>query len=208
MHVHIPKLPHSFQEFLAEIGTITVGILIALGLEAGVGAWHDRKLVDQARTNVRQELTANRSGLVAVLGSERNAIGGLARLVEHDGPRQSGGSGDEPNIAINIEFREMRTAAWESTVATQALTHMPYQDAQAFALAYSGSRTFNGLQEEARKPWIEMSASFGGALKDMSEGQFRDAQRAAILNRTYATTILATGQDLLKIYDRALKHLD
>lgn len=196
------------QEFLAEIGTITVGILIALGLEAGVGAWHDRELVDQARANLRQELADNRSGLVAALASERSAIGGLTRLAEYDRPRLGGEAGDEPDIAINVEFKEMRTAAWESTIATQALTHMAYKDARALALAYSGSRTFNSLQEEARKPWIEMSATFGGALKNMSNGQLRDAQKAAILNRTYAATILATGQDLLKAYDRALKQID
>lgn len=116
MHVHLPKMPHSLREFLVEIGTITVGILIALGLEAVVGAWHDRELVDQARANLRQELSDNRSGLVETLESDRKAISGLTRLAGYSRGRSDSKNTNESNIAINLEFREMRTAAWESTV--------------------------------------------------------------------------------------------
>lgn len=208
MHVHLPKAPHSLREFLVEIGTITAGILIALGLEAGVEAWHHQELVEQASTNLRRELQDNRKNLAKSLATERSAVEGLGKMSEYANSRISGGGSAEPKIAINVDFAEMRTAAWESTVATQALSYMPYEDAQALALAYSGSRTFNGLQQEARKPYIEMAATISGKPEAMNNEQLREVQRTVTMNRMYATTALATGQELLKVYDRALERLD
>lgn len=204
----MPKTAHSLREFLVEISTITVGILIALSLEAGVEAWHHRELVEQARANLRRELEDNRKGLAKALTTERSAVAGLGRMNDYAKSRLSGGRPGEPMIALHVDFAEMRTAAWESTVATQALSHMPYEDAQVFALAYSASRTFNGLQQEARKPYIEMAATLDGDPGAMTDEQLRETQRAVALNRMYAATALATGQDLLKVYDRALQRLD
>lgn len=208
MHIHIPKMAHSVREFLIEISTITVGILIALSLEAGVEAWHHHELVEQARANLRKELEDNRDGLMKSLATERSAVAGLNRMSAYLRSRSAGDKAAGEDIAINVDFTEMRTAAWESTVATQALAHMPYEEAQALALAYSASRTFNGLQQEARKPYIEMAATLGDDPSSMSQEQVRDTQRAIGLNRMYATTTVKTGQDLLKVYDRALEKLD
>jgi hypothetical protein len=201
-------MAHSVREFLIEISTITVGILIALSLEAGVEAWHHHELVEQARANLRKELEDNRDGLMKSLATERSAVAGLNRMSAYLRSRSVGDKAAGEDIAINVDFTEMRTAAWESTVATQALAHMPYEEAQALALAYSASRTFNGLQQEARKPYIEMAATLGDDPSSMSQEQVRDTQRAIGLNRMYATTTVKTGQDLLKVYDRALEKLD
>ncbi len=45
MEIHKPKAVHRWREFLIEIGTITFGILIALGLEQGIEAlhWHEAR---------------------------------------------------------------------------------------------------------------------------------------------------------------------
>ena len=208
VHVHLPKITHSLREFVVEIGTITAGILIALSLEAGVEAWHHHELVEQARVNLRRELDDNRKGLVEMLTSERNAIAGLDRLTDVARSQMAGGKSSEAEIAINIDFTEMRTAAWESTVAIQALAHMSYEEAQALALAYSASATFNELQREARKPWIEMAATSGEDFAGMKHDQIRSELRSLRLNRAYATATVATGQQLVKVYDRALKQLD
>jgi hypothetical protein len=208
MHIHVPKMAHSLREFLVEISTITVGILIALSLEAGVEAWHHHELVEQARANIRRELEDNRNGLAKSLATERIALQGLNRMSDLVRTTLAGKKPESANFDINIVFIEMRTAAWESTVATQALTHMPYEEAQALALAYSASRTFNGLQQEARKPYIEMAGTLGEDPASMSKEELREAQRAVGINRMYVTAASATGQDLLEVYDRALERLD
>lgn len=59
MDIHRPKVAHSLREFLAEIGTVTCGILIALGLEQAIEAVHHRTVVAEARKSIRGELVAN-----------------------------------------------------------------------------------------------------------------------------------------------------
>ena len=44
-----PKPAHSVREFLGEIGTITIGILIALRFEAAVDAYRNHDLVEPRR---------------------------------------------------------------------------------------------------------------------------------------------------------------
>jgi len=56
MDIHKPKAAHSWREFLTEIGTIVCGILIALGLEQAVEAFHRHHLVEQAEDAMRTEI--------------------------------------------------------------------------------------------------------------------------------------------------------
>ncbi len=58
--VHPPHEPvHGWRGFAAHLLTITVGLLIALGLEAAVEAMHHHELAAHARENIEQELVRN-----------------------------------------------------------------------------------------------------------------------------------------------------
>ena len=59
MEIHKPKAAHSWREFLTEIGTITCGILIALGLEGVVERSHHRHAAREAKSNLVREVTDN-----------------------------------------------------------------------------------------------------------------------------------------------------
>lgn len=53
MEVHPPHSPiHSVKEFMVHLLAITIGLLIALGLEASVEWLHHRSLVREARENM------------------------------------------------------------------------------------------------------------------------------------------------------------
>ncbi|HEY8004225.1 MAG TPA: hypothetical protein VIE16_08355, partial [Phenylobacterium sp.] len=56
MDIHKPKPWRGLREFLKEIGTIVIGVLIALGAEAVVENLHERRLSDEAREAIRDEL--------------------------------------------------------------------------------------------------------------------------------------------------------
>lgn len=49
MDVHKPKPWHNWREFLAEIATIVIGVLIALGAEQAVEWLHWRREVEAER---------------------------------------------------------------------------------------------------------------------------------------------------------------
>ncbi|HEY6370818.1 MAG TPA: hypothetical protein VIX37_09580 [Candidatus Sulfotelmatobacter sp.] len=64
MEVHPPHGPtRSPKDFLLHLLAITIGLLIALSLEASVGWVHDRRLVREARENIAQEIRDNRRSL-------------------------------------------------------------------------------------------------------------------------------------------------
>ena len=59
MEIHKPKAAHSVREFTIEIATIICGILIALGLEQAVDAWHWSQKVREAEASMRNELVVD-----------------------------------------------------------------------------------------------------------------------------------------------------
>ena len=59
MEIHKPHAAKNWREFAVEIGTIVVGILIALGLEQVIESIHDRTVADEAREAVRAEVEEN-----------------------------------------------------------------------------------------------------------------------------------------------------
>lgn len=56
MEIHKPKPVHNWREFLTEIGTIVIGILIALGLEQSIEALHERHLAQEASKAIHAEM--------------------------------------------------------------------------------------------------------------------------------------------------------
>lgn len=67
LDVHPPEHGiHGIRDFFIHLLTITVGLLIALGLEATVEALHHRSERKEAEATLRQELTQNRLTLVTI----------------------------------------------------------------------------------------------------------------------------------------------
>jgi hypothetical protein len=59
MHVHLPKVPHSWREFFKEYAIIVLGVLTALALEQLVESVHERHLAREAQEAIQQELHEN-----------------------------------------------------------------------------------------------------------------------------------------------------
>lgn len=59
MEIHRPKAAHSWREFFTEIGTIVIGILIALSLEQAVEALREHSLAREAREAIDAEMQEN-----------------------------------------------------------------------------------------------------------------------------------------------------
>jgi hypothetical protein len=56
MHVHLPKVPHSWREFLKEYAIIVLGVLTALALEQAVESIHDRRIAREAQDAIQEEM--------------------------------------------------------------------------------------------------------------------------------------------------------
>jgi hypothetical protein len=207
MDIHKPKVPHSAREFLVEIGTITIGILIALSLESAVEAYHNHQLVERARIDLRAELETNRKTLATTIAEEEKATPPLASLLQYARDRLQGRQVRlSPDLQLNMTFIPMNTAAWESAVSTQALVHMPYDQAHALGVVYAGTRAFDDYQADATRHWMELAV-----LPDdpgtLPRDQLEAAARELALNQGYQASLIVSGRHLLESYDKALAAL-
>jgi hypothetical protein len=153
MDIHKPKAAHSWREFLVEIGTIICGILIALGLEQAVEAFHWRHEVEQQREALRREARAN-LGAVAYRVSETACLEGRLNEMEAlfgDQVRhvQQHGKLRAPHPPFDVES----TGSWDIAVSGQALAHMPLSEKLAFSNAFDAYKAFNQLRNAEDAIW-------------------------------------------------------
>ena len=59
MEIHKPKPIHNWRDFLKEVGTIVLGVCIALSAEQAVEWFHWRAQVQEARETIASEMSRN-----------------------------------------------------------------------------------------------------------------------------------------------------
>jgi hypothetical protein len=127
---------HSWRDFFVHLIVITLGLLIALGLE-GIVEWrHNRHLVHTAEANLTAELIANRKTLADDLRFLDDA--------ERQGERQVSilSASREKNhatrdLTFHWTWNGPASAAWDTARNTGAVALMNYQVAEAYAEIYS-----------------------------------------------------------------------
>ena len=85
MDVHPPEAPiRSVLDFGLHILTVTIGILIALGLDALVTEYREMELANHARADFRDEIGRNRDKLVADQKSLAEVQGQIEGLIAYE----------------------------------------------------------------------------------------------------------------------------
>jgi hypothetical protein len=151
-----PVASHSefgLKKALFEIAIVTVGVLLALGVDQLRQSWSDRMLLNETRSALRTEVDNNRIRLVtklakvhqAYLALEADPTAGPA-LVEHRADYQ-------------IELAE---TAWTMAQQTGALRLMGPKERQAFATTYASHDIYNRILAEEMNHWADLSASRQG----------------------------------------------
>ena len=83
LDVHPPhEKIHGFKDFLLHLLTITIGLLIALGLEGCVEHWKQRELTKDADTKLRQEIRDNAKEIALVHTANATEQANLKRIVD------------------------------------------------------------------------------------------------------------------------------
>lgn len=162
MEIHAPERPiHSFKDFFVHIGIVTVGILIALGLEGVREALHTRHLVRETRDAVHLEMGFDqqhaRDECSAVL-SYAAALDGLAKSLPLTGFQPQTISSRLASQANPGYF--FAANSWVTALSTGVLAHLPTAEVSAYANAAEGIRRYIELQTRAQtqesiaKSWI------------------------------------------------------
>jgi hypothetical protein len=138
MDIHAPHQPvHSWRDFFTHIVIITIGLFLALMLEAGVDWLHHRHLVHEARANIRHELEDNHNAaqkdLVLIdkyIQLQKDNIAAIHGLMA-DGEKFKG------SVNNRFSFDSPDTSAWHTARDSGALSYMPYDEVQRYSDIYS-----------------------------------------------------------------------
>jgi hypothetical protein len=153
MDLHPPGGPvRSVKDFFVHIGIVTLGILIALGLEQLVEAHHRANLAKIAVTGFRKELAYNENQVKDVLNRMPELQGkierAISRLSAAQIPREAEPI-DYPGISLDL----VSTASWDTAIATQALNELPFDAVTRYAQAYGTLRLFVETEREGLTVW-------------------------------------------------------
>ncbi len=129
MDVHPPHQPiHSWRDFFIHLLTITIGLLIAIGLEAVVEVGYHNKLVKQARTDIRTEMQANHlkmaGDLSAVRDDEKRIAENIKVLLTL---RSSKATGKDTQLVYSFSWDPLGDSAWKAAASSGAVAHMDFE---------------------------------------------------------------------------------
>jgi hypothetical protein len=183
--VHAPHHPiMGWKDFLLHLVTITIGLLIAVGIEGLVELHREHALVKEARQTLREEIAYNSEKMDDALPDierQKTAIGQniklLTRIVEN--PKDK----DAQNGSVHADFSivGLHDTAWRAAQATGALAYMPYSESQRYADLYGSQHDF--LEQQGKI--VEDEAQFLGVMTktNFGHGEATPEQASLALER-------------------------
>jgi len=158
MEIHKPKPVHNWREFLTELGTIVLGICIAISLEQLVETWRWHSEVENARKALQAEIRANEvSFFVRRLSYEgclnrqmREAEAILADLEAHRQPGRF-------TTFHNSNGGPTSDGEWQSQRAAQTLTHFPQDELAMMSRYYAWVTDFRNWVAQEGDAWSELA---------------------------------------------------
>ena len=164
MEVHSPEYPiHTWRQFLIHMGTITLGLVIALGLEQAAEWAHHRHQLHVAEDNLQIELEANRTTLAHDEAQLRESGGQLLGILHAiDLVRQHG---NPTGMKAQWVWSDLQSAAWETARNTGATSFMSYSQAQEFADRYHQQELVNAQADAYIRGIYLVTVPFAGGKK-------------------------------------------
>jgi len=179
MEVHRPKAPiHSVREFLIELVTIVVGVLIALSFE-GMREWqHNRSLASEARAMIVRELTDNKSSVDDDLKKAAKREQDVSQALRYVNDRLQNGTSSIHALGLNVDWGDLRRSGWSTAQQMGALGHMTYADVQKYAAAHDLQDLYQSQQRRSFEHFsdalVMVPAVFASAPARPDLERFRD----------------------------------
>lgn len=205
MELHVPHGPiRSLKDFLVHLGIVTIGILIALSLEAWVQAHHRSKMAAEALAGFRSEMAFNIGQVKDVVDQmpiyRKDIETEIAKLSAT--PKQ--GSTEEPIKYPIAMYQIMRSASWDTAIATQVVSSLSSQTVKSYDLAYTELRSFADLERTDLGYWYELHR-YGVDPAALSVEERRALIEALRVYESSTYFLELIGNDTLKTCESALK---
>jgi len=185
VEVHAPHQPIlSKKEFLVHLLAITIGLLIAVGIEGCVELYREHSLVKEARRTLRDEIQYNSDKMAGALPeiekekqSVADSIKFLTRIMEN--PKDK--SAQHGSIQAGFSMVGLHDTAWKTAQATNALAYMPYAEAQRYSDIYGSQKDFTAQEEKLVEDEAQLFGVF--AKTDFGHGDVTPEQASLALER-------------------------
>lgn len=198
MDIHRPKAAHSWREFLVEIGTIVVGILIALSLEQAVEAIHEHGLATEAKEAIAAEMQENLDRVAyrltqqACIGRRLDEITGLlADWKTGKAPPARLAIGDPGNVAL-VDQR------WQANLNSGRFSRQSPAEQSEQAAFYTAVHVLDEAQKREHYVWNQLRTfELGPSVlsPDVRPGLVMAVQDA----RSDASDVLKLGEEVVSM---------
>jgi len=149
MEIHVPKgHVRSWKTFVVELGTITIGVLIALLLEGLVEWNHYRVLVREARETIHREIADNDAELQRAMKGAGERDRNFAQALRFADELLATHKTSLTSVNLGLEVAELSAASWQSAERTGALSHMNYDEVQQYSKVYGTQDLFLSRQRQ------------------------------------------------------------
>jgi hypothetical protein len=179
MEVHPPEHPIlTWRQFFIHMGTITLGLLIALALEQAAEWAHHRHQLHVAEQNLQIELEANRTTLskdeAELHESGRQLLGilhAIDLLRKHGHPT---------SMQAQWVWGDLQSSAWDTARNTGATAFMSYAQAQELADRYRQQELVNTQADSYIRGIYLVIVPFSGGKKpgDLTPAELDRMQQA------------------------------
>jgi hypothetical protein len=170
LDVHAPHHAiEGWKDFVVHLLTMSVGLLIAVGIEGCVELHREHKLVQEARATMREEIEHNSGQMkdaVVALKKQRDmmqtSIDALRRIQENPKDKEA----QKATISADFSIVGLRDTAWKTAQTTGAMGFMPYAEAQRYSDVYGSQKEFLDqedkiLEDEAQFLGVVAKTNFG-----------------------------------------------
>lgn len=159
LDVHPPHgTMHGIKDFLLHIFTITIGLLIALGLEGCVEKLHQHHLRDEADANIRQEIRHNETELKSTVDAAAAEQKNLIEVLKFLQAKGEGKPYPIHGISLGFTSGNVSDANWRTATATGALGFIEYKRVESFATAYQVQDIFTRLVDQTLDEFLDLQS--------------------------------------------------
>ncbi len=175
LDVHPPhKAIHGTGEFLLHLFTITIGLLIAVGIEGAVERHHHTDLAKEAQEVLNGEIRKNEASVTDALNGIARERRQMQSNLDSIARVQSDPKADA-NIDVSYSSVGLEETAWHTAQATDAIAYMPYDKAEKYSSIYNAVHGFLDAQDRL----AEDEAQFLGTIHRYRIGKDKMSRQAA-----------------------------
>jgi len=162
MDIHAPMgRVESFKEIAKHVLIVTIGILIALGLEGLRESWREHVAVSEVRNRFNAELAFDKEHLKLDQENVCQTDALLDKIIA-DMPRlaKSPEELDKRIRALQPSFYFFSTNAWETAMSSGVLVHMRADELDRYVEAYLGIKNYKDLSSSTISQWVAVESYF------------------------------------------------